>query len=167
MGKTIEIRLSDAQHAALTEAHQANPDGRPFYGFCRDMLMAGLTEPKPVLLRVAPQLSPGRSATVRVAATNAPAGKTADDRIARIEDAVARLTDYVMGSQQPSDPQPEQPIDVDSLVDAQFAEAEAQGLTHREPDENEEVMRHAGVRPLSRRPPRFSANSAPRHLQSL
>lgn len=165
MGKTIEVRLSDAQYAALSA--EAAASGQKFFEYCRAKLVAATVaspaQPKhPAIItkfNLVPELR-----------QEAPA-PPADDRIARIEDAVARLTEYVLQGQPTPDQaqpeQPQQPIDVDSLVDAQFAEAEAAGLTEHVPGVDEEVMQHAGVRPLSRRPMRFSANTAPRHLQDM
>jgi hypothetical protein len=160
MGKTIEVRLSDAQHAALSEAAKASGT-TAFFSFCRDMLMAGLEmnakAPGPERTAVRPQIK-------QPMAVETPA----DDRISRIEDAVQRLTDYVLQGQQPApEAPPQQPIDVDSIVNAQFAEAEAQGLTEHVSDEAEQQLAESGVRPLSRRPTPFSAGSAPRHLQQL
>jgi hypothetical protein len=182
MGKTIEVWLSDAQSAALSA--EAEASGMKFFEFCRAKLVADVTA-KPVSLRIPPQLTGGRSTTIQVAEADAPA-KVAefaerlaalpepqrppeDDRISRIEDAVARLTEFVLQGQQPAlaEAQPQQPLDVDSIVNAQFAEAEAAGLTEHVPDEAEQQLAESGVRPLSRRPIPFSANSAPRHLQQL
>jgi len=181
MGKTIEIRLNDAQHLVLLA--EAAASGRHLFDHCRIKLMQNLTTPAPVSLRVPPQLTGGRSMSVQVAEADAPA-KVAefaerlaalpdtrpppasdDARMSRIEDALSRLTEYVLGGQQPTEPQPADPIDVDSLVSAQFAEAEAQGLTEYVPDEAEQQLASSGVRPLSRRPIPFSAHSAPRHLR--
>jgi hypothetical protein len=184
MGKTIEIRLNDAQHLALLT--EAASSGRHLFDHCRIKLMQNLTTPAPVSLRVPPQLTGGRSMSVQVAEADAPA-KVAefaerlaalpdthrlpasdDARMSRIEDALSRLTEYVLNGQQPTEPQqPHDPIDVDSLVSAQFAEAEAQGLTEYVPDEAEQQLASSGVRPLSRRPIPFSAHSAPRHLREL
>jgi hypothetical protein len=167
MGKTIEVRLSDAQHAYLWA--EAEAAGQPFFGYCRAKLVAASVatpaQPKPRV--IVPQFS---VATVKAALKQTePQPAPADDRIARIEDAVARLTSYVMGQAEPAaeQQQADDPIDVDSIVNAQFQDAEANGLTEHVPDENEEVMQHAGVRPLSRRPMKYSAHSTPRHLQQL
>jgi hypothetical protein len=187
MGKTIEIRLSDAQHAALIA--QAAAYGRHLFDHCRMKLMENLTTPALVSLRVPPQLTGGRSTTVQVAETDAPAkvaefaerlaalpdtrrAPASDNvRMSRIEAMMVEMSQaihnlanpaYIVEPQQPADP-----IDVDSLVSAQFAEAEAQGLTEHVPDEAEQQLASSGVRPLSRRPIPFSAHSAPRHLREL
>lgn len=163
MGKTIEIRLSDAQHAALIA--EAATYGRHLFDHCRHKLTekfiveAQYAKPELERLRV-------REAE-RVVAGRPPVIRDDDARMSRIEDALSRLTEYVLGGQQPTQPQPADPIDVDSLVNAQFAEAEAQGLTEHVPDEAEQQLASSGVRPLSRRPIPFSAHSAPRHLREL
>jgi hypothetical protein len=165
MGKTIEIRLSDAQHAALL--FEAESAGRHLFDHCRHKLtekfivQAQYAKPELERLRV-------REAE-RVVAGRPPVIHDDNARMSRIEDALARLSEYVLGGQ-PTETQPEQPhdpIDVDSLVSAQFAEAEAQGLTEYVPDEAEQQLANSGVRPLSRRPIPFSVHSAPRHLREL
>lgn len=161
MGKTIKIDLSDAQYAALSA--EAEALGRPLFGHCRDKLAAATVaspaQPKrPVIV---PQFT--QVPEMSQAAPTPPA----DDRIARIEDAVARLTDYVMGQAAPEAQQPSEPLDVDSIVNAQFAQAEAAGLTEHIPDVEEELMLASGVRPISRRPVPFSAHGGPKHLQQL
>jgi len=181
MGKTIEIRLSDAQHAALIAAAEAS--GRHLFDHCRMMLMQNLTTP--VQRTIKPKFAHGELSPtiVNVGSVDrngvhpdngqtygrSPAMEALPDdaRMSRIEDALSRLTEYVLGGQQPTEPQPPDLIDVDSLVSAQFAEAEAQGLTEYVPDEAEQQLASSGVRPLSRRPIPFSAHSAPRHLREL
>lgn len=151
MGKTIEVRLSDAQHAQLVA--EAEASGESFFGYCRSKLTA-----------VSVQAIRDRSVVV----PTRPTTSTSDDRIARIEDAVARLSEIVLQGHQPvaaQEAQPAEHFDVEDLVNEQFAEAEASGLTERIPDEVEEVMAQSGMRPLSRRPIRFS--TTPRHLQGL
>lgn len=176
MGKTIEVFLSDAQHAALLA--EAAASGLPFFGYCRSKLMGeippeayGIGPAMHEMPRHRAENDRKRTELIEAEASRPllpPAAPAADDRIARIEDAVARLTDYVMGQAAPAQPQhPTEPPSVDDIVNAQFADAEAHGLTEHVPDVDEEVMQHAGVRPLSRRPIPFSANSAPRHLQQL
>jgi hypothetical protein len=213
MGKSIEIRLSDAQYAALSA--EADAAGVPFFGHCRAKLVANMTAAQPSLIDYRKYYAGpktvdtvdqpyGRGPTLAglpsvIAENERKLAKArireaemrthvipvipapADDRIARIEDAVARLTEYLIDRGPPTQqyassdysiatPEPQkvtEPIDVDSLVDAQFRDAEANGLTEHIPDADEEVMQHAGVRPLSRRPQRYSANSGPSHLQEL
>jgi len=156
MGKTIEIRLSDAQHAQLTA--EAASEGLPFFGYCREKLTAQMTTRlPPTPANPGPRLSP-------------PPKLPEDNRIDRLEAMMMEMGRAIQNLANPAyvveGPQePEDPIDVDSIVNAQFQEAEAQGLTERVPDENEEVMRYAGVRPLARSAPKFS--STPRHLQGL
>lgn len=160
MGRSIEVRLSDAQYAQLSA--EAEASGQKFFEYCR----AKLTIAAPPTTRTTTLIVP---AVHRAPVQPAPA----DDRISRIEDAVARLTQYVLADkQEPTEPQSEQPqaaapFDVDSIVNEQFSEAEAQGLTQHVPDVNQEVMNAAGVRPLSRRPVPFSPQTAPRHLAGL
>lgn len=152
MGKTIEVRLSDAQHAQLVAEAEASGDS--FFGYCRSKLTTQLLDAFPLT-----PANPAPRVTIK---------PTADDRIARIEDAVARLSEIVLQGHQPvaaQEAQPAEPFDVEDLVNEQFAEAEASGLTERIPDEVEEVMAQSGMRPLSRRPIRFS--TTPRHLQGL
>lgn len=164
MGKVIEIRLSDAQHAALTEAHNAS--GGTFFEFCRAKLMDGLTTP----LQRSPKLERARIDHAERLVQGQPRVIAEDDRISRIEDALTRLTDYVLQGQAPDEAQHQQaaaPVDIDSLVNAQFAEAEAAGLTQHVPDEADVQMAQSGVRPLSRRPVPFSASGGPRHLREL
>lgn len=183
MGKTIEIRLSDAQHAALIA--EAESAGRHLFDHCRHKLTEKFVvkaehsrfesyyRRKPFDM-VQDAKRGLEQANVREAErmVAGPPSVIHDDnaRMSRIEDALARLSEYVLGGQQPTETQPEQPhdpIDVDSLVSAQFAEAEAQGLTEHVPDEAEQQLANSGVRPLSRRPIPFSAHSAPRHLREL
>ena len=161
MGKTIEIRLSDAQHAALTV--EADASGTTFFGYCRAKLLnetnTQAREPVVIERPIAP-----RHATPKVAAVAPPVV----DRIARIEDAVARLTEVVMQGYQPQEqPMAAEPPSVDDIVNAQFAEAEAAGLAEHVPDEADVEMQHSGVRPLQRRPTPFSAANAPKHLQQF
>jgi hypothetical protein len=177
MGKTIEVRLSDAQYAYLWA--EAEAAGQPFFGYCRAKLVAATvaSPAQPKLPAVQPmftasELIPERVVDIKpglVARTAPLATPAADDRIARLEDAIARLTDHVLGQAEPTAQQQEQyaPPDVDSIVDAQFAAAEAEGLTEVQPDQADIEMQHAGVRPLSRRPMPFSASNTPRHLQQL
>ncbi len=211
MGKTIEIRLSDAQHRALSA--EAEASGGTFFGYCREKLMAGteikrrpasepIPDPADRSLRTDPVAKDleqvrnrldrafhhafaghdlGEPASEAVPASPEPHqvlpttwGKestisTGPDRLSRIEDAVARLAEIVMGQQpaQAPQPQPTEPIDVDDMVSRQMAAAEAEGLTEHVPDQADIEMQHAGVRPLHKRPTRFAAASVPRHLQDV
>lgn len=175
MGKTIEVRLSDAQYAALFA--EAEGLGRKLFEHCRAKLVAttnDLSYGESPAMRALPllradnerKLAEGR---LREAERPLPRIIPADDRIARLEDAIARLTNHVLGQAEPAAQQQEQyaPPDVDSIVDAQFAAAEAEGLTEVQPDQADIEMQHAGVRPLSRRPMPFSSANVPRHLQQL
>jgi hypothetical protein len=160
MGKTIEVELNDAQFAQLTA--EADMAGMKLFKYCR----AKLTNTLPAaeyhgvpIKQVDRIVQPAMDRFI----------PAQDDRISRIEEAIANLTNFVLQGQPaaPDQAHPQDPIDVESLVDRQFREAEAQGLTEHVPNETEQHMADSGVRPLSRRPQPFSANSAPRHLQQL
>lgn len=176
MGKTIEVRLNDAQYAALVA--EADASGQKFFEHCRTKLVAGHqghygTSPLKQRLPEFRRENEAKLAEARIReAQRIPPYiiPEPDDRIDRIERAVAALTDVVMGAQivppQP-DPALAEPLDIDSIVDAQFAQAEAAGLTEMVPDPIEEEMQNSGVRAISRRPVPFSGANTPRHLQSL
>lgn len=171
MGKIIEVRLSDAQYAALWT--EAEASGQKFFEHCRAKLVGdgssyGIGPAMVVDLPIV-KAENERKRRETVAREVAVQGPPTDDRISRIEDAVARLTEFVLNGQVPAAPpsSPLEPIDVDSLVDAQFREAEASGLTEPMPDETEIEMQASGVRALSRRPIPFSARGVPRHLQDV
>ena len=163
MGKTIEIRLSDAQHATLMA--EAEASGHPFFGYCRAKLLSdSIVRPEESPVVMARTLVPGKPA---VRAAPAPTIPSADDRFARLEDAVAKLTEYVLQGSQAQPMDAAEPPSVDDLVNAQFAQAEAEGLTEHVPDEAEVAMETSGVRPLHRRPQPFSPAVAPRHIAQM
>jgi hypothetical protein len=180
MGKTIEVRLSDAQYAALSA--EAEASGQTFFGYCRSKLTANAdahTYGVGPMMRDLPAIRAENNRKLTEAfmreAERVPPYiiPEPDDRIGRLETMMMEMGRAIQNLANPAyvaEPQlqePQEPVDVDSIVNAQFAEAEAQGLTEHVPDENEEVMQHAGVRPVMRRPTPFSASNAPRHLQQL
>lgn len=175
MGKVIEIRLSDAQHAALSA--EAEASGHRFFEYCRIKLT---TENQALSYGTSPMASDLAvvkadnerkliQARLREAERLPPPMIVENDRISRIEDAVARLTDYVLKGHAPTEmpAQPAAPVDIDAMVAASFQEAEAQGLTEHVPDEAETELQTSGVRPLSRRPVPFSPATVSRHLQQI
>lgn len=174
MGKTLQIQLSDAQHAALSAEAQAS-GVTSFFGYCRSKLLAGTEiRRKPAEVSLEPiaaalaAMAPKEPAPIEPPVTSLPVSQ-ADIRLSRIEDAVARLTDFVLSNhqQQPEQQQQFAPPDVDDMVERQLRQAEAKGLTEHVPDQAEVEMHHAGVRPLQKRQMPFSAATVARHLQDV
>ena len=178
MGKTLQIQLSDAQHAALSAEAQASGVAS-FFGYCRSKLLAGTEirrkpaevslEPIAAALAAMAPKEPPNTATVPEPKLPPAAAHPVvhDDRLSRIEDAVARLTEFVLATQQQPQPQPVEPPNVDDMVERQLRQAEAKGLTEHVPDQAEVEMHHAGVRPLQKRQMPFSAATVARHLQDV
>ena len=179
MGKTLQIQLSDAQHAALSAEAQAS-GVTSFFGYCRSKLLAGTEiRRKPAEISLEPiaaalaAMAPTAVSTY-VEQVVAPPPQPSEnipeaDRLSRIEDAVARLTEFVLANhqQQPEQPQQFAPPDVDDMVERQLRQAEAEGLTEHIPDQAEVEIQHAGVRPLAKRTMPFAAQNVPRHLQDV
>ena len=192
MGKTIELELSDALYAQVST--EAEACGQGLFGYIRAKLATreGPTR-RPDVIREADQERPSALNKRRVPVeydqdgntlpprdarhmpTHAGApmdpGAFAEARISRIEQAIdgltAFLTQQYAAANQPAEPQPPQPIDLDSMVDTAAAQAEAEGRTEYVPDPVREVMHVAGVRPLAKRPTPFAAGNQPRHLHGL
>ena len=193
MGKTIELELSDARYAQVSAEAEASGQrlfayirakltSQPAPQWCKDVIREG--DPLPLReksdnRRVPVEYDHDRNTLpprdVRFTPTDAGApmdpGAFADARFARIEETLngltAFLTQQYAAANQPSEPEPPQPIDLDAMVDSQVAQAEAEGRTEYGPDPVREVMHVAGVRPLQKRPTPFAASNQPRHLQGL
>lgn len=171
MGKTLQIQLSDAQHAALSAEAQAS-GVTSFFGYCRSKLLAGTEiRRKPAEVSLEPIAAALAAMAPKEQTVQVPPQPAEDlppsDRLSRIEDAVARLTEFVLATQQQPQPQPVEPPNVDDMVEFQLRQAEAEGLTEHVPDQAEVEMHHAGVRPLQKRQMPFSAATVARHLQDV
>lgn len=176
MGKTIELELSDALYAQV--ATEAEASGQGLFGYIRAKLATREGPPRrPDVIREHDQERPPRDTaptltpTFRAGEVKPDPGAFAEARISRIEQAIdgltAFLTQQYAAANQPAEPQPPQPIDLDSMVDTAAAQAEAEGRTEYVPDPVREVMHVAGVRPLAKRPTPFAAGNQPRHLHGL
>lgn len=179
MSKTIEIRLSDAQHAALTAEVEAS--GERFFDYCRAKLLAGANAQTYGIgpaMRELPAIRAENErklaeARIREAERFPPRViPEQDDRISRIEDAVARLAEIVLQRRAEPDPidQDDEPQptgtqdDFETIMARRMSEAGAQGLTRpqaapvQEQTDDDRDYEMVGVRPFRKPgPPAFSA----------
>jgi hypothetical protein len=164
MIKTIEIKLSEAQHAALAAAAKAA--GKKFYDHCRDQLLARVT--------TAPEREMATKSRGEFDHLNARGEEVyvgiADvkpDRMDRLEEMVARLATAVdaLAGVPREEPQEEIDIDIDDVVGRSLSEAESQGLTAI--PEQVEAPSGNGVRHVGTRPRMPYTGPAPAHLRGI
>lgn len=178
MGRTVEIKLNDAQYAALSA--QVEASGQRFYDYCRNKLMADLSPyGRSPVMEALPRIKANNDWAARFNADNdATLEKLCDgDRIARVEKTLAKLVDHILA--QPGVVRtidagaeghhvPMTLIDVDSMVESTLADAEQQGLTEPRYSEADHEFAVTGVRSVGpRRAPPYSPGTQPSHLRSM
>lgn len=161
MGETIEVRLNDAQHRQLME--EARDAGQKFFDYCRTKLTQPLYGTGPMMDEL-PKIQAKNEAKRQ--------DLQSDDRMNRIEDAIAALTQMVtQQAGQPIEQPNEQPIDdstidVSDMVSRSLDDAERQGLTAIPREQARAV--EGGVRHVGRKPPTpFTLANQPKHLAGL
>lgn len=165
MSKVIEIRLSDAQHAALTAAIEAS--GEKFFDYCRNRLMAGTHLPT---IQAAPpaRVEEQRAYFRQLDRHLSPSlgGGAKPDRLDRLEALVMRLAEAVEGraATETEEPIADGDVDIDDVVDQSLNEAEQAGLTRMA--EQTAAPSH-GVRHVGTRPRMPYTGPAPAHLRGI
>lgn len=195
MSKPIEIRLSDAQCAAL--AAEAEAAGLRFFDHCRAKLLAGMSllvdlplidakgrqqpqRSRTPLPPMQPPFARGEVSPLLRSETSAVRDRNVvieaapeSDRIDRLEALVMRMAETFSNVAQQQEREhsfaqepPESAVDIDDIVAQSLGEAERQGLTVVERDVAPAAT--GGVRHVGTRPPTpFSPTTQPRHLQGL